>query len=146
MVQVTDGEITDEWETLVNPEDRFSSRIKSIHGITEEMVRDAPTMPEIGRELGDRLNGKILVSHSPFDRTALTQAMWKYRLSPPRVYWRDSCKVARYAWPYLRNHKLKTVADFLGFEFKHHDALEDARIVGKIFLHAQEGGVIRAHR
>jgi len=37
-------------------------------------------------------------------------------------------------WAELPNHKLSTVGDYLGIEFEHHRASEDAEVCGKISL------------
>ena len=36
---------------LINPESPFSDMTISIHGITPEMVKDAPTFPEVWKEI-----------------------------------------------------------------------------------------------
>ena len=70
------------------------------------------------------------MSHTPFDRQALEQAMGKYGLQLPQVRWLDSAQIARRAWPdrYGRGGRsLKKITADLGIEFQHHDAEEDAR-------------------
>ena len=37
-------------------------------------------------------------------------------------------------WEDLKNHKLDTVSAFLNFDFKHHDALEDALACANILM------------
>ncbi len=53
--------------------------------------------------------------------------------------WIDSCHLARRAWPDQRQrggHGLKALAARLDIRFRHHDALEDAIVAGKIVLAA----------
>ena len=52
--------------------------------------------------------------------------------------WLDSAAIARAAWPgkYGKKYNLRYIADGLGIEFKHHDAVEDARAVAEIVLQA----------
>jgi DNA polymerase-3 subunit epsilon len=47
-------------------------------------------------------------------------------------------RVAKLAWPQLENHRLNTLAAFLGLEHRHHDALSDARVAGHVILRAME--------
>lgn len=139
IVHVRDGEITDRWYTLVNPETDFFGSNVSVHGISESDVIDSPTLPEIRAELRNRLRGSVLVSHSHFDRSAFEQAMLKYDLEPLQVTWLDSVMVARRAWPEkygVRGAGLKRIADDLDISFQHHNALEDARVAAVIMLHA----------
>ena len=136
IVYVTEGEITKEWQTLIDPQDEFDPWNTSVHGITEDDVKGARTLPEIRQKLGHRLHDQILVSHTHFDRIALDCAMERYDLPKLRVTWLDSCKIARYAWPHLESHGLKQIASYLGISFDHHNALEDARMAAKLVLQA----------
>jgi len=64
IVRVADGEFLDEWSTLVNPECSIPEDIRVLTGITNEMVRDAPTFAEIRNEVAGRLEGHVLVAHN----------------------------------------------------------------------------------
>lgn len=90
-----DGHIVSEWKSLVNPEDWFSPANVHVHGITEDMVADAPTLPEFEPALRERLDGGIVVCHTPFDRVSLHQAFEAYGLDEPTAVWLDSARVAR---------------------------------------------------
>ena len=139
IVHVSDGAIIDQWQTLVNPEDWFDSFNVSIHGIDEDDVKGAPTLPEIREDLRTRLRGSVLISHTAFDRVAFERAMTKYNLEQLQVTWLDSAKIAKRTWPdkyAYRGYGIKNIADDLNISFKHHDALEDARAVAEIVLHA----------
>lgn len=139
IAHVVDGHVVDRWGTLVDPEDEFENRKIAIHGIKPEDVRGAPTLPEVRDELRRRLRDQVTVSHMPFDRGAFQIAMDKYGLEQLQVYWLDSAKVARRAWPEKfgqRGYGLKNVANYIGHEFKHHDAVEDAVAAAEITLAA----------
>src|SRR6478672_10826194 len=64
IVRVADGEFIDEWSTLVNPECSIPEDIRVLTGITNEMVRDAPTFAELRREVFERLEGHLFVAHN----------------------------------------------------------------------------------
>ena len=137
IVHVRDGEIEDQWQTLVNPEDWFDPWNVSIHGIDKNDVRRSPKLPELRGELCARLRGSILVSHTSFDRVAVERAIARYELEPIQVTWLDSARIARRAWPesYGRSgYGLKNIANDLDISFRHHDALEDARAAAEIVL------------
>lgn len=139
IVHVQDGEVRDQWKSLVDPEDWFDSWNVAIHGIDADDVRNSPTLPELREELRSRLRGSILVSHTSFDRVAFERAMTRYNLQQFQVTWLDSARVARRAWPdrySRRGYGLKNIARDLGISFQHHDALEDARVAAEIVLHA----------
>ncbi len=138
IVHVRNGEIIDKWQTLVNPGVWFDHFNTKIHGIKDQDVMDSPIMPEIRDELRQRLRGSYLVSHTNFDQIAFERAMNKYNLEQLQVKWVDSAKIARQVWPKLfdKKYKLNHIAESLGFNFKHHDALEDARVCADIVLRA----------
>ena len=140
VVYVRDGAIRDRVSILVNPEEPFNHFNVRLHGIDEDTVGDSPSFPRVYAELCRSLSGKVLVSHTSFDRVALEGAAEKYSLDPLPVTWLDSAMVARRAWPrkYRSQWALATIAADLGITFKHHDAVEDARAAAEIVLYACE--------
>ena len=141
IVHVRDGQISDRWASLVDPEDWFDDWNINIHGISEETVKGAPTLLELDDELRGRLGASVVVSHTSFDRVAIERAMEKYGLGQPRFTWLDSAKVVRRAWPdrySCRGYGLASVAHDLGIVFRHHDALEDATAAAEIVIRASE--------
>lgn len=139
LVTVRAGEIADKWSTLVNPEDFFDGINVGIHGIDEGRVAGAPTFPEVYRDFSAKTAQTVVVSHTSFDRAAVTGAVERYDLPGVPLTWLDSARIARRAWPerYRREgYGLASIAADLGIEFDHHDALEDARAAAEIVLRA----------
>jgi DNA polymerase-3 subunit epsilon len=138
LVAFQDGAVSGSWQSLVNPEDYFDGMNVSIHGIDEESVKGAPTFPQIRDLIAGRLAGKIVVSHTSFDRVALARVVEKYGLEQIECIWLDTARVVRRAWPEFsqRGYGLGNVAGKLGIEFVHHNAQEDARAAGEILVHA----------
>lgn len=64
IVRVVEGELVEEWSTLVDPECSIPPDIQVLTGITNEMVRGAPTFAEIRHEVLDRLEGHLFVAHN----------------------------------------------------------------------------------
>ena len=138
IVRFLDGEIRESWQTLVNPEDYFDAFNTSIHGIEERDVVHAPRFPEVVPDVARMLGGHIVVSHMPFDRTALIRVHDKYSLPHLDYTWLDSAAVCRRAWPQFRErgYGLANVAEWCEIEFQHHNAEDDARAAGLILIHA----------
>ncbi|WP_083615145.1 exonuclease domain-containing protein [Paraburkholderia sp. SOS3] len=60
---------TSRWSTLVDPQQPIPPFIQQLTGITDAMVRGAPTFDAIASELFARLDGKLFVAHNAsFDR------------------------------------------------------------------------------
>ena len=64
IVRVVEGELVEEWSTLVNPERSIPPDIQGLTGITNDMVKDAPTFAEVRREVMERLDGHLFVAHN----------------------------------------------------------------------------------
>ena len=56
--------------------------------------------------------------------------------TPPAFSHCRPVSLARHAWPNLCNHRLDTVVHYLHIQFKHHNALDDARTCAAIPLAA----------
>ena len=54
----------DEWSSLVDPGVPIPPAIQALTGITDAMVRGAPTFPSIARDLARRLDGCLFVAHN----------------------------------------------------------------------------------
>ena len=52
IVRIQDGELVEEWSSLVNPECSIPEEIQVLTGITNAMVRDAPTFSQLPRDSG----------------------------------------------------------------------------------------------
>ncbi len=138
IVSVRDGEIKRQLSVLVNPETKFNEFNVRLHGIDHHAVTGSFSLPRLEARLRRMLEGRVLVSHTSFDRRAMDGAMERYGLRPLCARWLDSAMVARRAWPrkYRSHWNLAAIAGDLGIVFRHHDAAEDARAAGEIVLRA----------
>ena len=138
VVSFEKGVVVNTWQKLVNPEDYFDEWNVSIHGITERDVRRAPTIPELFEDLRNSLEQQIVVSHTSFDRVALSRALQKYQLPGIDCTWLDSAKVVRRAWSEFSDsgYGLANITFALGISYQHHVAQEDARAAGEVLLRA----------
>jgi DNA polymerase-3 subunit epsilon len=123
---------------LIDPEDYFDPFNVRLHGIEPARVVGAPTFAKSWGWIEERLRDQVVVSHSPFDRTALRRASSRYALEDVTCRWLDSLRIARRAWPDRagEGYSLPSLATMFGIAFQHHNALEDARAAGLITLRA----------
>ena len=130
--------LVDAWVSLVNPEDEFDPINTSIHGIDERQVRNAPNWAAVLPNVMTRIQNKIVISHTPFDRLALARACDRSNVAVCACTWLDSARVVRRAWPEFSKcgYGLSNVATHFGIEYRAHDALEDARCAGELVLRA----------
>ena len=138
-VRFQDGDIVEEYYSLVNPAQRFSRHLtKKVHGITAADVADAPRWLTVLEELRQFVGTDIVVQHTDFDRDAVAKATTAARGAGPTWRWLNSYVVARRTWPQLKKHGLADVCRHIDFRFQHHHALEDARAAGAIVLAAMQ--------
>lgn len=138
LAKYKDGILEKEWSSLINPEDYFDFINIDIHGINEADVSEAPSLPEIVEKLSEFMSGSICVSHTHFDRVSIYRAFEKYSLNHLDVTWLDSARVARRTWQECAwsGYGLANICQIIGYQFKHHDALEDAKASGQVILSA----------
>lgn len=138
LVVVRESQIVDEYCWLVRPPRLyFSPRNISIHGIRPEHVTRAPTMQTLWQQLEPLLDGQILLAHNAgFDIGVLVASLAAYDIACPTLEFSCTRAIARRAWPGRSRYGLKPLGTWLGIDFKHHDALEDARCCASIALAA----------
>ena len=126
------------WQSLIDPEEPFTCLNVHLHGIDATRLPHALPFPKIFPILSTLLSGRVVIGHMAFDRIALHCACLKYGLPPVQCTWLDSARIARKVWPRFakRGYGLKSLASWCGFEFLHHNAVEDASAAGHVFLHA----------
>ena len=132
------GTLVSEWYTLVDPRDYFYQVNVAIHGIDEDMVRGAPTYEEVTARIDQLFRDMVVVSHTHFDRVAIRQASERRSVERPRCRWLDSAMVARRTWKECARsgYGLADVCNRIGYEFQHHNALEDAKAAGHVLMAA----------
>lgn len=140
IVHFENGRPVDSWSSLIDPKDYFDGMNVSIHGIDEDDVQGAPDFKQVSEEIKRRIAGQVVATHTAFDRGAITQASAKNAVEPPECQWLNTASVARRAWPDVaqRGYGLSALAQRFGIEFKHHDAVEDARAAGLVLIRASE--------
>ncbi|MCU7548231.1 exonuclease domain-containing protein [Chitinophagaceae bacterium LB-8] len=64
-IRIFDGEkVTEEFETLINPNQTIPKYIQAFTGISNEMVQDAPQFEEVAQQVFTLLQGNIFVAHN----------------------------------------------------------------------------------
>ena len=126
---IEDGVIVDEFYSLVNPETHFDRFNIDLTGITPEAAADAPTFPELWRELEPVMSSGLLIAHNaPFDMSVLAKCLLDYGLLwRPTAHYACTCQMGRRLIPSAPNHRLDTLASLLDLPLQHHNALSDAK-------------------
>ena len=119
------------------PELYFDPYNTFIHGITEEDVADKPEFNQLWDGFRKYFEGRLLVAHNAsFDLSVLRHVLDRYGIPYPQLSYLCTRITAKRVWPGLRGYGLTTVCEYLGVEFKHHDAEEDAVACAEVALRA----------
>ena len=133
---VSDGIITDQAYWLIKPKVlRFDTYNTYIHGITLEDVINEPEFCDLWPQIQPYLENKIVVAHNAsFDLSVLRYILDEYNLPYPNLRYSCSWIISKKHWPTLMSHKLNFISEYIGFQFKHHNALEDALACAHIVI------------
>lgn len=127
-VKWRDGKVIDRYQTLLKPSEPMSAFIIGIHGITNEMVADAPLMSEKIEEIRIFFKGAIpMAHHAPFDLGFMAIEMERAQLSFPSEPAICTSLLARKVILESSNHKLQTLVKLLNIDGgQAHRASDDA--------------------
>ena len=134
-VKVENGVITDTFSTFANPEMPIPQKITQLTGITDDMVKDAPSQSEAVGAFLEFAGDNVLVAHNaPFDTSFIAKACEdmgrEYNYTSI-----DTVAISRAILTDIKNCKLDTVAKFLRLgDFNHHRATDDAEMLARIFI------------
>ncbi len=134
-VVLKDGEITERFQTFVNPGRRLTPEIIGLTGITDEMLKDAPSQAEALGAFLEFVNGRPLAAHNAeFDIGFIRKGCADAGLDFQPTYI-DSLILAQNLLPGLGKYKLDIVAEHLDLPaFNHHRASDDAATVGYMLI------------
>jgi DNA polymerase-3 subunit epsilon len=135
-VKWKDGQIVEEFQTLVKPTRPMSDFVIGIHGITNEMVESAPTIEEVTPKFYRFLQGAVAVAHhAPFDLGFMSFEFEKQGLPLPKDPALCSSLISRKLFPESKNHKLQTLVEFFDLhKGTAHRALDDAKACLSVIL------------
>lgn len=129
-----EGEIQDEYCTLVNP-GRDLGESSQIHGLRARDLLDAPTFQDIAGDVLIRVNGALVLGHNiRFDLDFLRYEYGRVGYELPNVPTLCTMQLARKALG-SRSRRLNDCCAALGFAVDNeHSALGDARATAQLFV------------
>ena len=142
--RIRNGKVTDEFQSFVNPLIPIPREITELTGITDDMVRNAPVISEVLKDFIDFCGSyPTLVAHNAGFDCSFINAACKENNIIFNYKQIDTVPLCRKAFPQLKKVKLDIVAQHLGFsEFNHHRAIDDAKMLSKIFCVLCEKNVV----
>lgn len=136
-VKVLNGQIVDEWNTLVNPDIFLSQETTNITGITTDMVQVAPRFNEVMDAYLQFMGGdSVFVAHNvDFDHAFINEHLLRYNADPMPHPYMCTFKLAKQVHPNLARYNLGFLAESFGVGLPQaHRALHDARATAELFI------------
>ncbi|MGB1319551.1 MAG: 3'-5' exonuclease [Vibrio gallaecicus] len=135
-VRLVDGKVTDTFQQLMNPGFRVSGFIENYTGITNNMLRTAPSCEEVMSEFADFIQDSCLVAHNAsFDKRFLDAEL---DLIGKGYSGEFACSmlIARRLVQDSPTHKLGDLVRFLNIDNDgvFHRALADSEMTAKLWL------------
>lgn len=130
MAKVRDGEIVETFYSLIKPIPDDSIRYNTfIHGITPEMVKDAPTFDQLWPQIQSMIEDFPILAHNAvFDKSVLLNNLDYYYLS-------TSNNFKFYCTYKLCGYSLEDACKKYKVNLnKHHNAVEDAKACADLYL------------
>jgi len=139
-VLLRDGRVVGRYQSLMNAGAFVPPFIEQLTGITNDMVRAAPPVAKVMREVADFVGAHPLVAHNAsFDRRFWDAELG--RVGRARVQeFACTMLLARRLCPEAPNHKLGTLVEFLGVPVagRFHRALADAEMAAGLLARLEE--------
>jgi len=130
--------IGEEFHALISVKERIHWAAQQVHGITSDMLIGKPMAEEVMPEFRKFIASSRLVAHNArFDMGFISDEFLRLGMGLTNPY-HCTLELSRSLYPKLRNHKLETVYRHLfgriPGEAKRHRALDDARLVARIWM------------
>lgn len=139
MIKVKDGEIIDKFETLVDPEMPIDPFITELTGISENDLKDAPTIDKLCNKVKDFIGADVIVGHNiSFDINFLYDAILENLGVKLQNDFINTLRLSHRLAPEIKQHRLGDIANHFNIKGKEHRALYDCELTLKIFAKFRE--------
>lgn len=125
-LKVRANEVVDTFSVLLKPRYPIDIHTMRIHNITNKMVQDAPTFPEIIHSFKDFIGDDILIGHNVhFDINYIYDNCVRQNVEPLKNDFIDTLRLSRRTYKGVQNYKLTTLATHFGYSATTHRGLDD---------------------
>ncbi len=135
-LKVSGGEVVDEFSMLVNPGVPIPEIVTDITGLTDAMVKDAPSIDVVLGEFVKFIGNAVLMGHNirMFDLKFIQRDALRCFGKELANDWVDTLVIARRFLPELSSRSLESLSLWYGVSYAGaHRALADCRINKKVY-------------
>ena len=136
-VKIRNGEITDRFDELIDPNRPLPEKITELTNITDEMLKGKPSEEEVTKKFLEWAGDAPMVAHNAkFDISFIEMSMKKYNLGEFKNTVIDTLELSRTLDQGFARHSLSALVQRYNVEFDeegHHRADYDADGTAKVF-------------
>lgn len=136
-IKYINGNETEQFHSLVRPEKftELDDFITELTGITDDMLRDAPTFRQILPDFQNFVKDYVIIGHNVnFDINFLYDNILHIMGTHFQNNFIDTMRLSRIVLPDLCHHRLKDICDYFEIAGNHHRALDDCYLTQDILL------------
>ncbi len=135
-VKFRSGKVVETFQELIDPQRQIPSDATAVNGITNDMVKEKPSIEDVLPRFIDFLGNAVPIAHNaPFDVSFISYDMSRLNLKVANKPILDTCVIPKKIFPHLSSYSLENLANYLHIKSAgFHRALEDAKVCMEIFL------------
>lgn len=139
-IKVKNNKIVSKFNSLVKPKNEIDEYITELTGITNEMVKDAPTIEEILPDFMDYIGNDILIGHNVnFDINFIYDNLYRNKFDVLTNDFIDTMRISRKLLPELPHHRLIDLAKYFKIDStNNHRSLKDCEITMNVYENLKE--------
>lgn len=135
-LRVVNGEIIEEFSSLINPGIHIPYSASAINGITDDMVKDAPVIDSVMRDFAEFVGDGVLMGHNleHFDMRFLCRDAVRHLGRDLTNDFVDTRFLARMYLSELKSRSLENLSRYYGISYVGaHRALADCHITKQVY-------------
>lgn len=139
-IKVKNNKTVSKFNSLVKPKNEIDEYITELTGITNEMVKDAPTIEEVLPDFMDYIGNDILIGHNVnFDINFIYDNLYRNKLDVLTNDFIDTMRISRKLLPELPHHRLIDLAKYFKIDStNNHRSLKDCEITMNVYENLKE--------
>lgn len=136
-IKIKDGKEVERFNTLIKPQYEISAFITELTGITNEMLKDAPSIMEVIDKIIDFIGADVIVGHNVnFDVNFLYDNVMYFKHTALSNNFEDTMRLARKLFKDFPNHRLITCCEKLNKKYyPSHRAMADVEATQELLTH-----------
>lgn len=139
-IKVKNNKIVSKFNSLVKPKNEIDEYITELTGITNGMVKNAPTIEEILPDFMNYIGNDILIGHNVnFDINFIYDNLYRNKFDVLINDFIDTMRISRKLLPELSHHRLIDLAKYFKIDStNNHRSLKDCEITMNVYENLKE--------